>query len=373
MTHDELLERYFLIRILWWRAELESLSAEAIAQLVEVLKSVKADIAKRLTDEAEGLASVTNWTKERLQAVEQWADEVLAEANAATLSTITDSSVTAAATSLATYNAIVSLEHRAKNIQTVGMTTEQIRSWFQDTPLGGGTLAKWVNGAFDNGVKLSILSTLRKAGVEGKGTAATVKRLLQSAVNEGFRITQREAATLTRTYIQTANVQAMDAVYQRNSDIIKGVKRVETLDNKTCLICALADGETYALNEPKPALPAHPNCRGVWTPITKSWRDLGITAKDLEDAARSWAIREPGPIGAGGRLKIEKSGTSEERFSGWWFSLSEEDQLKTAIGPIRRKLLLSGDVKWKNLWDRKTGFPYTLRELGYDEQGNKLD
>lgn len=106
-------------------------------------------------------------------------------------------------------------------------------------------------------------------------------------------------------------------------------------------------------------------------PVAKSWRDFGIDIDDLEAVARPWTIREPGEIGAGGR-KIENWGKTTENYSGWWASLSPQQKERTAIGPVRRKLLESGAVKWDDMWDRATGNPLTLEEMGYDQRGNKL-
>ncbi|WP_304736867.1 hypothetical protein, partial [uncultured Desulfovibrio sp.] len=249
MPPDELMNRYFLSRLLWWRSDLERLDAEAIAQLVAALVKVKADILDQLDAEAKGLAAITDWSRERMQALDRWADEVLAEANAVITGTVSESAVLAATASLATYNAMLSFEGKASAVRTVGMTAEQIRAWFQDTPLGGGTLQHWVDRAFSNGVKKSLLTAIRTAGIEGKGIAETVKRVMRQALDEGVSITRREAVMLVRTYVQTANNQAMEAVYAANDGIIKGYKRVETLDNRTCRICALADGMEYGLHE----------------------------------------------------------------------------------------------------------------------------
>lgn len=371
MTPDELTARYFLARLLWWRSDLERLDAEAIAQLMAALVKVKADILAQLDAEAEGLARITDWNRERMRALDAWADEVPAGANAALVGTISESATLAATASLATYNAMLSFEGKASAVRTVGMTAEQIRAWFQDTPLGGGTLQHWVDRAFSNGVKKSLLTAIRTAGIEGKGSAETVKRVMRQALDEGVNLTQREAAMLVRTYVQTANNQAMEAVYAANEGIIKGYKRVETPDNRTCRICALADGMEYGLHEKRPALPAHPGCRGLYIPITKTWRDFGIDRDELEAVARPWVLREPGPIGTGGR-KIEEWGTGTEDFKGWWFSLNARRKAKTSIGAVREKLLLSGAVKWEDLTDKATGMPYTLEQLGFDQAGNPL-
>ena len=372
MTPDELTAKYLLARILYWRDQLDGLDGAAVAQLIKVLSNAKADVLARLMADADGLASVTDWNRDRLRQVNAWISEVTAGAQATALATITQSSITAATASLATYNAMLSFEGKASAVKTVGMTTEQLVAWFQRTPLQDGTaLSDWVGKAFENGVNDSLITAIQRGGLEGKGTRAMVQDVLQAALDDGFAITQQEAVMLTRTYTQTANVQAMEAVAQANSDIIKGYRRVETLDNRTCMRCSLADGSEYGLNEQRPRLPAHVGCRGVWTPIVKSWRDFGIDMDDLESVARPWTLREPGAIGTGGR-KIEEFGQTTENFSGWWDSLSPVQKAKTSIGPARGKLLESGAVKWNDLWDKKTGLPYTLDELGYSQTGEKL-
>lgn len=371
MTPDDTLALYLLSRSLWWRHDLEQLDAEAVAAVIAALEAAQKDIASRLAAESAGLATLSDWRREQDEALNAWADEVLAGARATITGTVSEASIAAAAASLAAYNAILTLDGRASAVQSVGLTSAQIASWFQDTALGSGGLEHWVDTALDNGVKQSILAALRQVAVEGKGTAEAVRRVLVAASDAGFELTRREAITITRTFIQTANVNAQEAVYKANEGLFKGYKRVETLDNRCCLICALADGAEYALNEPRPRLPVHPRCRGMWVPVAKSWRDFGIDVDDLEAVARPWTIRETGPIGTGGR-KIENYGKTTENFSGWWASLSDADKAKTAIGPVRRRLLETGAVKWDDMWDKASGLPLTLEQMGYDRQGNRL-
>ncbi len=268
MTPDELTAKYLLARILYWRDQLDGLDGQAVAQLIKVLSSAKADVLARIKADVDGIASVTDWNRDRLRQVNAWISEVTAGAQAAALTTITQSSIAAATASLATYNAMLSFEGKASAVKTVGLTTEQIVTWFQRTPLQDGTvLSDWVGKAFTNGVNDSLITAIQRGGLEGKGTRAMVQDVLQAALDDGFAITQQEAVMLTRTYTQTANSQAMEAVAQANSDIIKGYRRVETLDASTCRMCALADGSEYGLNEDRPRLPAHPNCVIAETPI----------------------------------------------------------------------------------------------------------
>ena len=360
-----------LARILWWRHDLEQLDAEAVAAVITALESAQRDIADRLASEAAGLARLSGWRREQDEALNAWADEVLAGARATVTGVVSEASIAAATASLAAYNAMMTLDGMASAVKSVGLSSAQIRAWFQDTPLGAGLLDDWVDAAFDNGVKQSILAALRQVAVEGKGTAEAVRRVLVAASDAGFTLTRREAVTLTRTFVQTANVRAQEAVYRANEGLFKGYRYVATLDNKVCLICALADGAEYKLDEPRPRLPRHPRCRCLYLPIAKSWRDFGIDMDGLEAVARPWVLRAPGPLGAGGR-KIENVGQTTENYSGWWALLSPADKARTAIGKARRGLLESGAMTWEQLWDKATGRPYTLRELGYDAAGKRL-
>jgi len=136
MTPDELTAKYLLARILYWRDQLDGLDGAAVAQLIKVLSSAKADVLARLKADMDGIASVTDWNRDRLRQVNAWISEVTAGAQATALTTITQSSITAATASLATYNAMLSFEGKASAVKTVGMTTEQPRtSTTQPSPI----------------------------------------------------------------------------------------------------------------------------------------------------------------------------------------------------------------------------------------------
>ena len=193
MTPDDTLALYLLSRSLWWRHDLEQLDAEAVAAVIASLEAAQKDIASRLAAEAAGLATLSDWRREQDEALNAWADEVLAGARATITGTVSEASIAAAAASLAAYNAILTLDGKASAVKSVGLTSAQIASWFQDTALGSGGLEHWVDTALDNGVKQSILAALRQVAVEGKGTAEAVRRVLVAASDAGFELTRREA------------------------------------------------------------------------------------------------------------------------------------------------------------------------------------
>ncbi len=181
----------------------------------------------------------------------------------------------------------------------------------------------------------------------------------------GFIGTRRDVSMLARTYIQSANVGAQEAVFKQNEDVIRGYTRLETLDNRTCPQCAFADGLYYTKDEKRPALPIHPCCRGLYIPKTVSFRELGLDIDELEDVARPWTLREDGPIGEGGK-PIIGVGRINGTFEDWWNSLSDEDKARTGIGATRSALLQEGKLQWRDMVDKRTGRLIPLEELGFE-------
>ena len=92
-------------------------------------------------------------------------------------------------------------------------------------------------------------------------TIAGKRRYVPGVYRDGvFETTTREAETLARTAVAHVSNQAREAFYAENAGLIKGFKRVETLDGDTCLICGADDGHVYGPDDPRPQLPEHPRC-----------------------------------------------------------------------------------------------------------------
>lgn len=265
MTAREEFERYFLTRALAWRDTLDDFDAETVAEIMKLMNKLQREIRGELFDNAD---SLTDFRRVRIEQLDEWLSEVLGGAALTTSSFITEAAVIAAMSSLTEYNAMMSLNGASSVVQTVGFTREQLVTWFQDTDIFEGMkLTTRVQNAMSAGVKQSILDSLRKAGLEGKGTREAVRGVIQSALDEGFTITEREAVTLTRSYIQAANVGAMDAVMEANRELLRGWRWAATLDTRTCFLCASLDGKMYKLGEESPPMPRHFNCLTGETPV----------------------------------------------------------------------------------------------------------
>lgn len=125
MTTREELDLYFAIRALAWNNKLATLDAKTVAAVVKTLRVVREDVRTQLLESA---GNVTEWNAERLAQIDAWASQVLAGAASSIAGSITEASIVAATTSLAEYNAMMSLNGASPVVQTVGFTREQFVS-----------------------------------------------------------------------------------------------------------------------------------------------------------------------------------------------------------------------------------------------------
>ena len=370
MTHDELLARYYLARTLFWRYELEQLDAAAIADILKALKAANADLRAEIEQALPALWDVYKNSPEGRERLAMLVAEVIAPTAQGIADKVSSAWTYAAQQSLLTYNDILSLGGAAVAVQQVAATADAVKGLASKADFGGRLLSSWVYQAFDDGVVGSIIDSLDKSLAAGHGIAKAAKHVMHTAIDEGFVITQRNCVTITRSYIQQASVNAQLAVYEANKELIKGLKWCAVLDSRTCPLCAPLDGRVYLWGQPRPPMRRHERCRCLWLPVVKTWRELGIDADEMEEIARPWAVREDGPVGAGGK-KILYAGTTKENFGGWWKTLPEREQIKS-VGVVRTRLLNAGKLSWDDLVDKGTGRYYTLQELGFDLRGNKL-
>jgi len=175
------------------------------------------------------------------------------------------------------------------------------------TNIGGSTLAQMFEGLGIN-ARTDAYAAIQAGMLEGDTVGQMTRRLRGEVVKraswkteaDGVRRYQpgvykggawdmntRQAETLARTAVMHVGNQARDVFYGQNQDIIKGYQRVETLDLRTCLICGTDDGHVYAPDDMRPSLPVHPDCRGVYVPVLKSWQELGFDAAEIPPGTRA--------------------------------------------------------------------------------------
>lgn len=136
----------------------------------------------------------------------------------------------------------------------------------------------------------SIMGEVRKGLTIGETIPQLAQRVVGTApadfADGVFAKQMRQAETIVRTTVNHVSSATRQATFDENSDLIKGVRYVATLDARTSLICAGLDGKVYPLDEgPRP--PMHPNCRSQIVPVLKSAAELGLNLKEMSDTQRA--------------------------------------------------------------------------------------
>jgi hypothetical protein len=211
---------------------------------------------------------------------------------------------------------------------------------------------------------------------EGALTGQSYKRIVDKLSESFTDFNRHQLTTLTRTFFQTANAQAFDAVYQANQDIMEGKIWTNVNDDRVCLLCLPLGENLYKKGESHPPMPRHPNCRCVFRAKTVSYRSLGIDVDELEEVTApvvtrgyekngKWII-PPAGTGTGRRpraISFYQGGMKEA------FPDLPAAQQKAMLGVGRYNLYKAGELSLDQLVDKQTGKLYLLKEI---EQGLHL-
>ena len=116
----------------------------------------------------------------------------------------------------------------------------------------------------------------------GEGVDEAVRRLDKTLNVVG----RNRIATLVRSEIQrVANSTAMET-YRANQSVVKAVQVWETLDGRTCFICAAKDGSVHPVGS-RDLPPYHAACRGFVAPVTRSLEEMGLPLDDFAPTTRA--------------------------------------------------------------------------------------
>ena len=159
---------------------------------------------------------------------------------------------------------------------------ELLRAAVVTTPFDGRTLGQWYDRLADS-AQTRLAQDIRRGVAEGQTTAQIVRNIKTGGYVD---VTRAQTEAVARTAVAHVSNSAREMVYQENADVIKGVQWVATLDSRTCLQCAPLDGKVYKLDKgPRP--PLHTSCRCTVTPVTKSFKELGIDIGDIPAETRA--------------------------------------------------------------------------------------
>ena len=190
-------------------------------------------------------------------------------------------------------------------------------------PLGGKFWADRLHGDFQE-LELSLRRSLATSFAVGEGINDAVARM----GTETDKVGRQRLAMIARTEMQRiANRAAMD-IYQQNRDTVKAVQIIETLDNRTCLVCAALDGQVRMLGSAD-IPPFHPQCRGFLTPVLRSLEEMGVNPDDFPPSVQA---------------VLDGELSDRVLYPEWFADQSDVFQLNQ-LGPVRFERFKAGDIK----------------------------
>ncbi len=196
---------------------------------------------------------------------------------------------------------------------------------------------------------------------QGLANAETNQQIIARIVGKNgepgvMETARRNAAALVQTSVQTVANDARRNVFKANSNVVKGLQQISTLDSHTSLVCiAYSDCQWDLDFKPigkvrkpyKGGVPRHFNCRSVEVPITKTFKELGLNVPEAEATTRA---SDEGQISA------------KTTFDGFLKRKGKAYQ-NEMLGRGRADLWRQGKITLKDLVDAN-GRPLTLAELG---------
>ncbi len=232
------------------------------------------------------------------------------------------------------------------------------------TPFNGAPIGDWVD-SFHRSLTRTTWNTIVDGITSGMTNQELSRSLLGTQANKfkdgALQARRRGLEALVRTSINHATNQGRQKVWESNSDLLKGVRWVSTLDTRTTPICQERDGKVgpvvdspnwrppagaSRLDPPFARPPAHINCRSTTVAVTKSWKELGFNVEDLPPGTRAAMDGQvPGNV------------TYFE-----WLNRQGAATQKDVLGPTRYKLWHEGGIT-PDRFQNDLGRRYTLDEL----------
>jgi SPP1 gp7 family putative phage head morphogenesis protein len=207
---------------------------------------------------------------------------------------------------------------------------EQVYAAAMSRPFQGRLLREWAS-AIETGRMAQIREAIRSGYVTGQTTADIIRKIRGTKAllfGDGILARpRRELAAVVQTALSHTAQTARQASYDANADLVKAIRWVSTLDQRTSPQCRVRDGLLYSVTEPhKPlghSVPwgdgpgrLHFNCRSVSVPVLKSWREMGIPIDEITPGTRASIVKQ---------------------------SAARQDEI---LGKVRGNLLRSGKAKF---------------------------
>lgn len=210
-----------------------------------------------------------------------------------------------------------------------------------DLEVGKGRQRISIAGALDEfSTKKSaeIISQIRVGSALGETNDQIAKRLTPLGIKQ-----KDQAAALVNTMTNHIASTARVEVLKQNDDILKGMRRIATLDGRTTLFCISIDQTIIPLDGVRP--PYHWRCRTTLIPVLK------------DEYAREIAGSTRPSVGPDGVEQV-----SSKTSYGEWLARQPASFQSDVLGPARYELFSKGELPIDRFVD-DNGKTLTLQQL----------
>lgn len=200
-----------------------------------------------------------------------------------------------------------------------------------------------------------------RQGIAQNETMAQIVRRIAGSKKLGtpglFEEARKNSFALVHTSVMQVSADATLATYRANSDVIKGVRQLSTMDSHTTPVCVAYSGAEWDLaGNPingttlpfNGGVPRHWACRSRLTPITKTFKEMGI--KDLPELPDTGErASDLGPI--------DRNTTFDQ-----FLKMHDKEWQDEMLGKGKAQLWRDGKITLSQLLDL-SGNPLSLAEL----------
>ena len=186
-------------------------------------------------------------------------------------------------------------------VSTVALTATQLKNIASEALIEGAPSADWWSRQAGD-VLSRFKDTVRQGLLAGDSNAEIVQRIIGAKKRDGTSVvgfmdtTRRNADALVRTSVQAVANRTRIETMQANSRVVKALVQVSTLDSRTTTICAARSGLQWDIETLEPighsvpfrsGPPYHIGCRSTVSPVTRSFRELGINIDEIPASTRA--------------------------------------------------------------------------------------
>jgi hypothetical protein len=260
--------------------------------------------------------------------------------------------------------AAVEAEATIKPLVAVGLeaslpTAAVMKSLISDSLISGAPSSGWWAKQSDD-MAFKFSAQVRQGIAQGETMQQIVRRIAGSkklGIPGLFEEARKNSFALVHTSVMQVSADAARATYRANSDVIKGVRQLSTFDHKTTQICIAYSGAEWDLaGNPingttlpfNGGPPRHFGCRSVLTPITKTFKEMGIKGlPELPDTGER--ASDLGPI--------DRKTTFDQ-----FLKMHDQEYQDEMLGKGRAQLWRDGKLSLSQLLDGE-GRELTLKQL----------